>query len=172
MREINSYIKLMQECGAALVFDKLPTPSLELQTAIVNAAHPHNLITIAHALSLSDTLAVLKARTDGLAHSFCDQPPTKELVEAYKRNNSFLITTLVVCATMTGEEKDSSELYVGRELSGKVLDEGSKTCFCGRMMVGKGECKVGFAYETARLLKEEGIDIIWLVYHLVLFLLI
>jgi hypothetical protein len=53
-----------------------------------------------------------------------------------------------------------------------VLDDGSKTCFCGRMMVGKGECKVGFAYETARLLKEEGIDIIWLVYHLVLFLLI
>jgi hypothetical protein len=73
---------------------------------------------------------------------------------------------LVVCATMTGEEKDSSEAYVGRELSGKVLDEGSKTCFCGRMMVGKGECKVGFAYETTRLLKEEGIDVIWLVYHL------
>jgi hypothetical protein len=65
-----------------------------------------------------------------------------------------------------GEEKDSSEAYVGRELSGKVLDEGSKTCFCGRMMVGKEECKVGFAYETMRLLKEEGIDIIWLVYHL------
>jgi hypothetical protein len=88
-----------------------------------------------------------------------------------RRINSFLVTTLVVCATMTGEENDSSEVYVGRELSGKVLDEESKTCFCGRMMVGKGECKVGFAYETARLLKEEGIDIISLVYHLASFLL-
>jgi hypothetical protein len=95
----------MQECDAALVFDELPTPSLALQTSIVQAAHSHNLITIAHALCLSDTLAVLKAGTDGLAHSFCDQPPTKELVGAYKRNDSFLITTLVVCATMMGRRK-------------------------------------------------------------------
>jgi hypothetical protein len=90
MREINSYIKLMQECGAALVFAELPTPSLELQTAIVNAAHSHNLITVAHALSLSDTLSVLKAGTDGLAHSFCDQAPTKALVDAYKKNKFLL----------------------------------------------------------------------------------
>jgi hypothetical protein len=102
MREINSYIKLMQECGAALVFDELPTPSLELQTAIVKAAHSHNLITVAHALSLSDIFSVLKAGTDRLAHSVCDQAPAKELVDAYKKNNSFLVTTLVVCVTMTG----------------------------------------------------------------------
>jgi len=53
---------------------------------------------------MKDTLAVLEAGTDGLAHCFCDEMPTKELVEAYKKHDSFLIPTLIVVATLTGEE--------------------------------------------------------------------
>lgn len=95
----------MHESGSIMAHTGLlPTPSIELQASVVASAHTHGQITLAHALSLTDTLAVLKAGTDGLAHCFCDERPTQELVDAYKKNNSFLVPTLTVVATLTGEE--------------------------------------------------------------------
>ena len=95
----------MHESGSVMAHTgPLPTPSIALQASVIASAHAHNKITRAHALSMKDTLAVLEAGTDGLAHCFCDEMPTKELVEAYKKHDSFLIPTLIVVATLTGEE--------------------------------------------------------------------
>lgn len=128
---------------------------------MVEAAHSHGLITIAHALSLDDTLNVLKSGTDGMAHTFFDKPPMQELLEAYKKNNAFLIPTLCAIATAIGEETTSSAKHVGHELAEKVLDESEKTCFCGRMKIAKEGCKAEFAYETVKMVKRHGLDIIW-----------
>ena len=95
----------MHESGSIMAhIGPLPTPSIALQASVIASAHAHGKITLAHALSMKDTLAVLEAGTDGLAHCFCDEMPTRELVEAYKKHNSFLIPTLIVVATLTGEE--------------------------------------------------------------------
>jgi imidazolonepropionase-like amidohydrolase len=155
-----SFIKLMHESGAGLRGDPLPMPSHELQSALVQAAHKHGLITLAHALTQKDTLAILAAGTDALAHSFCDEPPRDELLAAYRKNNSFLIPTLTVSATLSGDEKKISEQFVGHALAGKFLDEPAKTCYCGRMMMAKDGSTSEYSYQVVRMLHEGGIDIV------------
>ncbi|KIN07156.1 hypothetical protein OIDMADRAFT_150433 [Oidiodendron maius Zn] len=155
-----SYIKLMHESGACLLGNPLPLPSHELQSALVQAAHKHGLITIAHALSQKDTLAILAAGTDGLAHSFCDEAPRDELLAAYRKYNSFLVPTLVISATLTGAEKPSTERFVRHPFVGKFLDSRMKTCYCGRIMMGKEGCKSEYSYQIVRMLNEGGIDIV------------
>lgn len=154
------YIKLMHESGACLLGNPLPLPSHELQSALVQAAHKHGLITIAHALSQKDTLAILAAGTDGLAHSFCDEAPRDELLAAYRKYNSFLVPTLVISATLTGAEKPSTERFVRHPFVGKFLDSRMKTCYCGRIMMGKEGCKSEYSYQIVRMLNEGGIDIV------------
>lgn len=151
----------MHESGSVMAYTgSLPTPSISLQSSIISSAHNNGLITLAHALSQADTLAVLSAGTDALAHCFCDEPPSSTLVAAYKKHNSFLIPTLIVAATLTGEDTEGSLEWVGGPLAQKHLDEDSKTCFCQRMMMGKQECKVEYAYQTVRLLRESGVHIV------------
>lgn len=155
-----SYIKMMQESCTAIFGTPIPIPSPELQAAIVTAAHKHNLITLAHALTQSETILALEAGVDGLAHCFCDQVPSQELVEAYKKNNSFLIPTLALITSMTGDEIESSKEHEGHELAGRLLDDDSKSCFCRKSLLASEGCKVEFAYQTIRLLKESGLDIV------------
>jgi hypothetical protein len=98
-----------------------------------------------------------------MAHTFYDKAPTEELLEAYKKNNSFLIPTLCASATLIGEESESSGKHVEHQLAVKVLDESGKTCFCGRMKIAKEGCKAEFAHETVKRVKKHGLDIIWFV---------
>lgn len=150
----------MHESGSGLLGDPLPLPSHELQSALVQAAHKHDLITVAHALTQKDTMAILAAGTDGLAHSFCDEAPRDELLAAYRKNNSFLIPTLVVSATLTGDENQSTEHFAQHPLFERFLDDHEKSCFCGRMMSSKEGCKSEYSYQTVRMLHEGGIDIV------------
>ncbi|KUJ16741.1 uncharacterized protein LY89DRAFT_63513 [Mollisia scopiformis] len=154
------YIKLMQESRSVMLGEPIPVPSPELQAAVVTAAHKHGLVTLAHALSQRETILALEAGVDGLAHCFCDEPPSQELVAAYKRNNSFLIPTLVVAASVTGEENESSEQHAEHHLSEKLLGEEGKSCFCKKLMMGRPACRVEYSYQAVKLLKENGMDIV------------
>lgn len=81
------YIKLMHESGSGLKV-KPNLPDIKLQEAVIKAAHARGLLTVAHALALDDTIAILKAGVDGLTHNFMDKPPTDELIQAYKLNKA------------------------------------------------------------------------------------
>lgn len=63
-----NYIKLMQEncCSLAFPTDSIPVASLELQTAVVDAAHKQGLIALGHATAIESTEIILKAGADGL----------------------------------------------------------------------------------------------------------
>lgn len=136
-------------------------PSIELQTAVVKAAHGHGLITAAHALTLGDTLAILGAGVDGLAHTFSDMPPTRELVEAYKAQNAFCIPTLLVHGSLTGEGASIAASFANdHRAAGKIADP-EKASMCDCMHIGAQTCKVENAYESVRQLKAAGIDILW-----------
>lgn len=151
----------MQENGAALLGNPLPIPSPELQSAIVDAAHKHGFVTIAHALTQESTLLVLAAGIDGLAHSFCDEAPNRDaLLSAYRQNNSFIVPTLVVTATLTGTEEENTKYFAGHPLFSKLLDDDIQSCFCGRMMMGTEGCRVEFSYELVKILHAGGIDIV------------
>jgi hypothetical protein len=161
-RNKNSYIKLIQESGSALVghLFPLPVPSPEIQSAVVVAAHKHGLITVAHALTQKDTFTILRAGTNGLTHSFCDEAPKDELLTAYQKNNAFLIPAVVLSATLTGEEMPSTEHLARHTLSSKVLNASDTTCFCGRLMLATEGCKAEYSYQAVRMLQEGGIDIV------------
>lgn len=77
----------MHEDGHGMIV-KPTIPSLELQKQIVEAAHARGLVAVAHATSLRATIDILEAGVDGLTHTFVDHTPTKELIEAYQKNNA------------------------------------------------------------------------------------
>ena len=150
----------MHESGKILG-QKFNLPSIELQTAVVKAAHGHGLITAAHALTLEDTLAILEAGVDGLAHTFSDVPPTRELTAAYKVNNSFLIPTLSVHGSLTGEGAPVAASFANDPRAAGKIAEAEKATLCNCMHFGAHNCKAENAYESVRQLKAAGIDILW-----------
>jgi imidazolonepropionase-like amidohydrolase len=154
------YIKLMHESGTAMG-GQLKKPTVELQRTIVDEARARGLLTVAHATSLQDTLEVLEAGVNGLAHTFCDQPPTQELIDAYKKNNAWLNPTLACMGSLTTEGKDLQHKFAhDARVAGLISDEKiGNLCDCMAMAVEHG--KVEHAYESVRALKAAGIDILW-----------
>ncbi|MCJ1251738.1 hypothetical protein MMC30_008975 [Trapelia coarctata] len=153
------YIKILQECGAALgqSYSSFPEP---IQAAIVEASHRRGLLCVAHATCLSDTLEVLRAGVDGLMHTLCDQTPTPELIEAYKLNDAFCCPTLGAMGSMTTEGRETAEIFAkDRRVSG-MIDQQAKAKMCKCMAMGAKGSSVGYAYESVRQLKAAGIDII------------
>jgi len=153
------YIKLMQENGNAMHFPGIPVASEDLQSALVKAAHKHGLLALAHATSLEDTMIVLRAGVDALTHCFTDQAPVDELVAAYKKNNSFLIPTLVVCSSLTGEEQELREKFAAKAKQNQLTDE-VKANMLSNLSLGVEGATIKHSYETIKMLKSAGIDIV------------
>jgi hypothetical protein len=154
------YIKLMHESGAAMgaTFIK---PSLDLQKTIIRLAHEAGKVTIAHALAMDDHIEILHCGIDGLAHTFYDQPPTKELIDAYRLNNAFLNPTLAAIGSLTTEGKELAEKYAHDPRAEGKLGETERKRMCMCMDFKKEGSKVEYAYESVRQLKAAGIDIVW-----------
>lgn len=153
-----SFIKLMQEDGhtMSLPFPEIPvpTPSLEIQKCIVDTAHENGMLTVAHALTNHSTLHVLDAGADGLAHAAID-PVNAEIVQAFKKNNAFLIPTLAVHASCTGEEQETRDGLA----SNLVGDEREHARGC--LHITKKDFSIQTVYRQVVALKEAGIDILW-----------
>lgn len=148
----------MQETGEAFKMPfptvPIPTPSIDVQRAIVKAAHKHGRLALAHAVSMQDTLRMLEAGVDGLAHA-CTETLSKELVYAYVKNNAFVIPTLTVTASATGDEQNSRERFA----SGLVDGEKARMCSC--LNISREGFSLQNAIETVKALKDAGIDIVW-----------
>ncbi|KAI0887000.1 uncharacterized protein GGS22DRAFT_120314 [Annulohypoxylon maeteangense] len=153
------YIKLMHEDGNGLSV-KPNLPSLELQKDIIDVAHQNGLLTVAHATSLQGTLQILRLGIDGLTHTFCDQPPTQEVIDAYLANNAHCNPTLVAIASLTTEGQREQERYSNDPRASKFLNSQGKQNLCKCMALANDESKVEYAYQTVRKLKAAGIDII------------
>ncbi|ORY11712.1 hypothetical protein BCR34DRAFT_483681 [Clohesyomyces aquaticus] len=153
------YIKLMHESGKSIGLD-LTYPSVELQKTIVSEAKQRGYLTVAHALSLQDTLEVLEAGVNGLTHTICDQRPTQELVEAYKRNNAWLNPTLAAIGSLTTEGKETQEKFAHDKRVEGLIGEKEKGNMCKCMSFAAKTGKVEYAYESVRMLREAGIDIV------------
>jgi hypothetical protein len=150
----------MHESGSAMGA-QFTKPSVELQTLIINEAHANGKVAIAHALAIADTIEILNAGIDGLAHTFFDAPPTEELIAAYKRRNAWLNPTLAAIGSLTTEGKGIAEKFAhDKRAEGKIGDRGREN-LCRCMDFKKDTSKVEHAYESVRQLKAAGIDIIW-----------
>ena len=155
------YIKLMVECGASLGM-QLPKPSVELQKIIVSEANKRGYLTVAHAICLEDALEALGAGVNGMTHTICDQPPTQELVDAYKKNNAWLNPTLSTIGSLTAEGKEIQERFAHDPRVKGLLSDESLTNLCACMgFAAKSGAKAEYAYESVRMLRKAGIDIVW-----------
>ncbi len=74
---------------------RLPKMKPEIFRAIIDEAHRHHLRVIAHVFYLADAKALAEAGVDGFGHSIRDQAVDRELIDAMKAHDVFLIPTLV-----------------------------------------------------------------------------
>ncbi|KAI2466924.1 hypothetical protein F4781DRAFT_332340 [Annulohypoxylon bovei var. microspora] len=153
------YIKLMHEDGNGLSV-KPNLPSLELQKAIIDIAHQSGFLTVAHATSLQGTIDILRLGIDGLAHTFCDRPPTQELIDAYLANNAHCNPTLVAIGSLTTEGQKEQEQYARDPRASKFLSAQGKHNLCSCMALCNDDSRAQYAYQSVRELKTAGIDII------------
>lgn len=156
-----NYIKLMQEncCSLALPTDSIPSATLELQTAVVKAAHAEGLPVVGHATSLGSTEIVLNAGADGLTHTFIDQAPPQSIIDLYKKTNAFVIPTLVVLSSLTGEFQEDRDRFADIAFKRGVVDQGTKQNMTESLSLKAPEASMEYAFETIRKLRQEGIDV-------------
>ena len=159
LREDVDYIKLMHESGSIMgaTFNK---PTLELQKAVVDEAHKHGLIAVAHSLCLADTLEILGCGVDGMTHTFIDQAPTEELIAAYKKNNAYCNPTLSAMGSATTEGAKRQERFAHDPRVQSLIGEKERQNLCMCMAFAK-DAAVENGYESVRQLKKAGIDILW-----------
>ncbi|KAF2201181.1 hypothetical protein GQ43DRAFT_431844 [Delitschia confertaspora ATCC 74209] len=153
------YIKLMHESGTAMG-KEFNYPTLELQKIIVEEAQKLGYLTVAHATSLQDTLTVLEAGVNGLTHTIVDKPPTQELVEAYKRNNAWLNPTLAAMGSLTAEGKELQEKFAHDPRVQKLIGENERGNLCRCMAFSAGRGRVDWSYQSVKMLREAGVDIV------------
>jgi imidazolonepropionase-like amidohydrolase len=154
------YIKLMHESGT-MMGRQLSYPTVDLQRTIVDEAKKRGYLTVAHATSLQDTLDVLDAGVNGLTHTFCDKPPTQEVVDAYKKNNAWLNPTLAAIGSLTTEGKDLQHKFAHDPRVSGLIDDDRVGNMCQCMAFAVEHGKIEYAYESVKVLKKAGVDILW-----------
>lgn len=132
----------------------VPTPSLEMQKIIVDASLENGMLAVAHALSNHFTLQVLRAGVDGLTHASIE-PINEEIVQAFKKNNPFVIPTLVIHASSSSEEQDTRDKFAS------TLQGAEKEHLRGCLHIASDKFTIKSVYEQVYTLKEAGIDILW-----------
>ncbi|PFH58877.1 hypothetical protein XA68_13083 [Ophiocordyceps unilateralis] len=156
------YIKLMQEDGTCMAMPEgtIPPASAEVQEAVVKAARKQGLVVVGHALSANNTELLLQAGVDGLTHTFIDKPLPESLLKLYKQTGSFVIPTLVVLSSLTAEEQQRRERFADLARQNGVIDDFSHGIMKEALKVASAEASVGYAFDTLRRFKDEGIDIL------------
>ena len=156
------YIKLMHESGTTMGA-KFSKPTVELQKAVIEEAHKHGLLAVAHSTCLEDTIEILKAGVDGMTHTFVDQPPNQRLIDAYKRNNAHCNPTLACMGSGTTEGQPTQEKFAHdsrvKDLLGE--EERQRMCMCMSFAKNTPGASCENAFESVRQLKKAGIDILW-----------
>jgi imidazolonepropionase-like amidohydrolase len=157
-----NYIKLMQEncCALGMPTNAIPVATLELQTAVVKAAHDQGLPVVGHALSVDMTEIVLKSGADGLTHTFIDQPPPRSIIDLYKQTGAFVIPTLCALSSLTNEFQDRRDKFADLGRKKGILDEFSQQNMKEFLGMKDPAAKVEYAFETLKQLRKEGVDIV------------
>lgn len=106
LREGSDYIKIIVDDGT-LWGTSLPTLKPATVKALVEGAHTHGRMAIAHVATLAGAKLVVDAGVDGLAHVFADATAAPEFIRRLKQADRFVIATLSVydSAACAGEAR-------------------------------------------------------------------
>jgi len=149
----------MHESGTA-IGQTFPTPSLDIQRAVITATHAAGHVAVAHCLSRADTMEMLSLGINGLAHTFIDKSVSQEIVDGYKKGGAWCNPTLALLGSLTNEGAAVGKRFANDERVKSKLTEKGHTNLCRCMGFSKEGATVKNAYETVRRLKAEGVPII------------
>ncbi|MFI5844780.1 amidohydrolase family protein [Catenuloplanes sp. NPDC051500] len=98
----SDYIKFMVDDGSVEGHPGLPMLDQATLNAGVSAARQHDMLTVAHALTVDATRMAIEAGIHGLAHLFMDRPHTDAIIELIARSGAFVVPCVVLDASMMG----------------------------------------------------------------------
>ena len=96
------YLKVIAEDGHVLGAS-VPSVAPEVLAATVDVGHARGRMVLAHAMTLAATKQVVAAGVDGLTHVFFDTSHTPEIIERIAGSGMFVVPTLSVLASITGQ---------------------------------------------------------------------
>jgi imidazolonepropionase-like amidohydrolase len=157
--EGSDWIKVVYEDGHAL---GLEFPSIDRATlqAVVEAAHRRDKLAVAHISDAKSARAAIEAGADGLAHLFIDQAQGADFAKMVAKRGAFVIPTLTVLKSMTGEGGGATLLDDPRiapfltPVSAAALAQGFP------VVPGSPARLLPVAYSTVRQLKAAGVPIV------------
>ncbi len=114
--EGSDFIKIIYDDAASYGL-KLPTLTRETMTALVAAAHQRGKLAVVHVSTGRAAREALAAGADGLAHIVADVPAGDELVALARQRGAFVIPTLTVIASTTGDTSVARALSVDPSLA-------------------------------------------------------
>ncbi|WP_275294642.1 amidohydrolase family protein [Amycolatopsis sp. La24] len=151
------YLKVLVEDGQLFGSGNLPRLTPELVEATVRESHSRGRMVLAHAMTVETAGQVVDAGVDGLSHLFFDRPHTAELIDKIAAAGVFVIPTLTVIASITGEPA-GRRLAEDRRVLPKLTPEWLEN-LSGAMATSPRE-HFGYAVETLAALKNAGVDIL------------
>ena len=153
-----SHIKLMHELGDSLKEDiDPPKPPLDIQEALVEAAHRHGLIAVGHAFSYDGAMDLLSCGVDGLTHIFLDKPRSKDYVSLALRTGAYLNPTLATCASQTSQGDEMQVNFAADPLAQKLLfDKAPRQS----LAMAAEHASIENAYVSTKAMYEAGVPII------------
>jgi imidazolonepropionase-like amidohydrolase len=102
LAEASDYIKIVYDDGRTY---GMTTPTLDLPTlrAVIQATHRHRRLAVVHIGSQRGARDAIEAGADGLAHLFVDSAPERDFAAFARARGVFVIPTLGVNQSVTGE---------------------------------------------------------------------
>ena len=150
---------MFQEPGDSLGLD-LPQPTLEIQEALVTAAHRYGIKAVGHAFSYAGAMGLLRAGVDGLTHIFFDEPPRDDFVRIMKDQGAHCNPTLGLCASQTGEGQEILQRFMEDSYAQRMLLNRNLAKPVGFASEQKPKSSIQHAYNNTKALYKAGVPII------------
>jgi imidazolonepropionase-like amidohydrolase len=154
--EGSDYIKIIYDDGTSWG-PKINTLSWETMKAVVDAAHQRGKLAVAHAMTLREATAALKAGVNGIAHIFANEMPDKKFAEEVFKRGAFVIPTLVVFESLGGVPSGTSLIKDNR--LAPFLSQAEESNLVRAFPQGTNN-DFNIALKVVRMLKEAGVPLL------------
>ena len=154
--EGSDFIKIVYDDGHAFGGD-IPTLDVPTLTAVIEAAHAHQLLAVVHVSAQKDALTAIEAGADGLAHLFLDQDPGDAFVSAAAEHDVFVTDTLAVLFSVCDGTRGGA-LAEDPRIKAQLLP--AEHGALSRGFPGELEASCEHALATTRKLSEAGVTVL------------
>ncbi|TQN65202.1 Imidazolonepropionase [Colletotrichum shisoi] len=148
---------MFHEVGDSLGMD-LPRPPLDIQKAVVDAAHKYSVIATGHALSYAGAMDLLRAGADGMTHIFLDQPPSDDYIQLMLDNKPHCNPNPRSCCTDEGLGFQDS--FLRDPFAQRLLIQKTAGQPLGLAASQKPRASIHNAYANTRALCKAGVPLV------------